>query len=188
MTTQVQKDIECYVTETLKFSKALNLTSVKDTKVFHQRFIDPSLALCEWLPQRGVLLDVGSGMGIPGVPVLLGRRGLHGVLVERRKKRAEFLRHIVRMLGLDAEIYDCDVRVLEHVQANACVARAVTRPEALLSMVSPHMVRDAVAVLPTSDEMQPAAVSDWGFEGSETVTLGRERQHVQRYRYLEGFT
>ncbi|MDQ6958911.1 MAG: class I SAM-dependent methyltransferase [Mariprofundaceae bacterium] len=184
----VQEDIERYITETLKFSRALNLTSVKDAETFQQRFIDPSLALCEWLPQQGVLLDVGSGMGIPGVPILLKRRGLHGVLVERRKKRAEFLRHIVRVLGLDADVYDCDIRALEHVQANVCVARAVTRPETLLSMVSPHMVRGAVAVLPTSDEMCPATVSDWDFEGSETVTLGNEKQHVQRYRYMEGFT
>jgi len=181
----IQEDIERYITETLKFSRALNLTSVKDAQTFHQRFIGPSLALCEWLPQQGVLLDVGSGMGIPGV---LNRRGLHGVLVERRKKRAEFLRHIVRMLGLDADVYDCDIRTLEHVQANVCVARAVTRPETLLSMVSPHMVRGAVAVLPTSDEMCPAIVTDWDFEGSEMVALGNEKQHVQRYRYMEGFT
>jgi len=184
----IQEDIERYITETLKFSRALNLTSVKDAQVFHQRFIDPSLALCEWLPQQGVLLDVGSGMGIPGVPVLLKLGGLHGVLVERRKKRAEFLRHIVRMLELDADVYDCDVRALEHVQANACVARAVTRPETLLSMVSQHMVRGAVAVLPTSDKMCPTTVSGWDFEGSEIVALGNEKQHVHRYRYLEGFT
>jgi len=184
----VQEDLERYITETLKFSRVLNLTSVKDAQAFHERFIDPSLALCEWLPQQGVLLDVGSGMGIPGVPILLNRRGLRGILVERRKKRAEFLRHIVRTLGLNAEVYDCDVRVLEHVQANACVARAVTRPETLLSMISPHMVQGAVAVLPTSGEMPLATVSGWGVEGSEKVALGNEKQHVQRYRYLEGFT
>ncbi len=188
MTAQVREDIERYLTETLKFSKAFNLTSVKNARAFHQRFIDPSLALCEWLPQQGVLLDVGSGMGIPGVPILLDRHGLHGVLVERRKKRAEFLRHIVRILGLDADVYDCDVRALEHVQANACVARAVTRPETLLSMVAPHMLQGAMAVLPTSAEMCPATVAGWDFEGTETVVSGSEKQHVQRYRYLEGFT
>lgn len=188
MTAQLSEDIEHYIAETLKFSRALNLTSVKDAKGFRQRFIDPSLALCQWLPQRGVLLDVGSGMGIPGIPILLMLRGLHGVLVERRKKRAEFLRHIVRTLTLDADVYDCDIRALEHVQANACVARAVVRPETLLHMVSPHMVPGAVAVLPTSSEMQPAAVPGWNVEGSERVALGSEKQHVQRYRYTEGFT
>jgi len=184
----MQDEIGRYIAETLKFAKALNLTSVKDTQLFRQRFIDPSLALCEWLPQQGGLLDVGSGMGIPGIPILLTRPGLHGILVERRKKRAEFLRHVVRTLTLNADVYDCDVRDLENVQASACVARAVTRPEALLNMIAPHMVRNAVAVLPTSSKIRAATVSGWHFEGSEMVALGNEKQHVQRYRHMEGFT
>lgn len=188
MIAQMREDIECYIAETLKFSNALNLTSIKNSKAFQQRFIDPSLALCEWLPQEGVLLDVGSGMGIPGVPILLARRGLHGVLVERRKKRAEFLRHIVRMLALNADVYDCDVRTLRHVQANACVARAVAQPEVLLSMIAPHMLLHAVAVLPTASEIRPATVPGWCFEGLETIAFGRVRQHVQRYSRTGGFT
>ncbi|MDQ6960365.1 MAG: class I SAM-dependent methyltransferase [Mariprofundaceae bacterium] len=188
MTAQTRENIQRYVTETIKFSKVLNLTSVKDEQVFQQHFIDPSLALCQWLPSQGVLLDVGSGMGVPGVPILLAQRGLHGVLVERRKKRAEFLRHIARMLALNADIYDCDVRALKNVQANACVARAVTRPEALLRMIAPHMVRSAVAVLPTASATRPVSVSGWHFESLEIIAFGRAKQHVQRYRCTEGFT
>jgi len=184
----MQKDIDCYIAETLKFAKVLNLTSVKDAQVFHQRFIEPSLALCAWLPQQGVLLDVGSGMGIPGIPVLLAQPALRGVLVERRKKRAEFLRHMVRTLSLNADVYDCDVRDLQDLQASACVARAVTRPATLLSMVTPHMVRSAVAVLPTASKMQAASVRGWDLEGSETIAVGSEKQHVQRYRHMGGFT
>jgi len=180
--------IERYIVETLKFSKALNLTSVKDAHLFRQRFIEPSLALCKWLPQQGILLDVGSGMGIPGIPILLARSELHGVLVERRKKRAEFLRHIVRTLRLNADVYACDVRDLKGIQASACVARAVTRPETLLNMTAPHMLRNAVAVLPTASEMQAGSVSGWDFEGSEKIALGNEQQHIQRYRRMVCFT
>jgi len=188
MTLQTQNDIQHYVTETMKFSRVLNLTSVKDEQVFRQHFIDPSLALCQWLPSQGVLLDVGSGMGVPGVPILLAQRGLHGVLVERRKKRAEFLRHIARMLTLNADVYDCDVRALQGVQANACVARAVTRPEALLRMIAPHMAQNAVAVLPTAHETRPVTVPGWGFERLETIALDHMKQRVQCYRCTECFT
>jgi len=188
MTAQVREKIQRYVTETIKFSRALNLTSVKNEEVFQQRFIGPSLALCQWLPPRGVLLDVGSGMGIPGIPILLARPGLHGILVERRKKRAEFLRHIVRMLALNTDVYDCDVKVLKNIQAHACVARAVVQPEALLRMIAPHMLRNAVAVLPTSCKTQAAAVSGWNFESTKMLALGHAKQHVQCYRRTEGFT
>ncbi len=188
MTTQIQENIQRYITETIKFSGALNLTSVKNEQAFRQHFIDPSLALCQWLPSQGVLLDVGSGMGVPGVPILLARQGLHGILVERRKKRAEFLRHIARILALNVDVYDCDVRALKNIRANACVARAVTRPEALLRMITPHMLRNAVAVLPTASDSKPATVSGWHFERLETIALERVRQHVQCYHRTEGFT
>ncbi len=188
MTAQEREDIRRYVTETIKFSRALNLTSVKDEDTFQQRFISPSLALCQWLPSRGVLLDVGSGMGIPGIPILLARRDLRGVLVERRKKRAEFLRHIVRMLALNTDVYDCDVKVLENIQAHACVARAVAQPEALLRMVAPHMLRNAVAVLPTACETDPVVMSGWHLERMETIALGHAKQQVHCYRRTEGST
>lgn len=188
MTAQLRENIQRYVTETLKFSRVLNLTSVKDEQAFRQRFIDPSLTLCPWLPSRGVLLDVGSGMGVPGIPILLAQKNLHGVLVERRKKRAEFLRHMARLLTLNADVYDCDVRALKDIQADACVARAVARPEALLCMITPHMVRGAVAVLPTASKTRPATVPGWRFEKLEIITLGRSKQHVQCYRRAEGFT
>ncbi len=178
-------DIDRYIAETLKFASVLNLTAVKEARQFKQRFIEPSLALCRWLPERGRLLDVGSGMGIPGIPILLARRKLRGLLVERRKKRAEFLRHIVRLLALNARVYDDDICLLDCLHADACVARAVTSPENLLSLVSPHMVCGAVAVLPVPGLARAADVQGWRLERVEAVGIGRKKQQIQCYRYEE---
>jgi len=178
-------DAQRYIDETLKFSKALNLTAVRDAGEFSRRFIGPSEALCKWLPDHGVLLDVGSGMGVPGVPILLRKPGLHGVLVERRKKRAEFLRHIVRLLGLDAEVHDCDVRDLTGVCADVCVARAVTRPDALLSMVAGKMAPLGRAVLPVPDSLEAFSYPGWVLESVDEVVCQGIRQHIHCYR-IEG--
>ncbi len=172
-----------YIDETMRFSKALNLTAVRTVEEFSRRFIDPSEALCRWLPDHGVLLDVGSGMGVPGIPILLCKPGLHGVLVERRKKRAEFLRHIVRTLRLDAEVHDCDVRELTAVCADACVARAVTRPEVLLPMVAPHMARQGLAVLPVPEGLQATPFSGWAVVSDEELILQGIRQRIHCYRF-----
>ncbi len=180
--------LERYVSETLRFSRALNLTAVKDAAKFHRRFVEPSLALLPWLPEQGVLLDVGSGMGVPGVPLLLARSGLRGVLVERRKKRAEFLRHLVRTLNLDADVHDCDVRELAGIRADALVARAVAKPEALLTMTAHLMAPDALAVLPTAMHTPPAGLDGWRYEGESRVPLDECVQAVHRYRRTEGFT
>jgi len=178
----VENDSQRYVDETLRFAKALNLTAVKDAGEFERRFVTPSRALCRWLPDSGTLLDVGSGMGIPGIPILLARRNLRGILVERRKKRAEFLRHIVRLLNINATVYDCDIRDLQDIQADVCVARAVTQPEALLPMIEAHMVADGLAVLPVPESLQAQVVAGWKISSDDAVCLQGLKQRIHCYR------
>jgi len=178
----VEQDIERYIQETLRFAKALNLTAIKDADEFKRRFTDPSLALCRWLPDEGVLLDVGSGMGVPGIPILLAQRQLQGVLVERRKKRAEFLRHIIRLLKINATVYDCDVRDLQGIQADACVARAVTKPESLLPMIESHMVAGGLAVLPVPESLRAQQVPGWKISSDDALCLQGLKQRIHCYR------
>jgi 16S rRNA (guanine527-N7)-methyltransferase len=52
----------------------------------------------------GLLVDVGSGAGLPGVPLLCTRPDWRGVLVEPRQKRWAFLRRVIRELELDARV------------------------------------------------------------------------------------
>lgn len=181
---RIRAACDAYVREVLRFSAALNLTSVKQAEEFHRRFVVPSLALSRWMPEHGRLLDIGSGMGIPGIPVLIACGGLHGLLVERRKKRAEFLRHVVRLLKLDAEVYDSDVQRLGCLRADVCVARAVTHPEALLAMCAPHANAGARAVFPVADDSRPASLPAWRLQ--EEGRVGEDvMQKVQIYRYAE---
>ena len=189
-----------YVREVLKFRKALNLTSIDEAEAFERRFILPSLALAEWLPERGRLLDIGSGMGIPGIPLLIAKPSLHGVLVERRKKRAEFLRHVVRKLALRAEVHDADINELACLHVDVCVARAVTDESLLLRMCARHANPDAMAVLPVPRNARPADVAGWKVAGERRVSMhgttaldgNGDDQLIRCYCYVgadsEGFT
>ena len=175
-------DIERYCHEVMRFRKALNLTSVNSEEEFNRRFVTPSLDLGQWLPETGNMLDVGSGMGVPGIPLLIAHKGLHGILVERRKKRAEFLRHVVRTLRLDADVYDADINALPSLGVDVCVARAVADQEMLLEMFTRHVNRGALAVLPVPRESCPAAVDPWVVIGEHFIRAG-EPQLVRCYRY-----
>lgn len=188
---------DLYVQEVMKFRRALNLTSISDPELFHKRFIIPSLALSRWLPEEGRVLDIGSGMGVPGIPLLIARPGLVGVLVERRKKRAEFLRHIVRKLKLNAEVYDADVNDLPSLHVDLCVARAVTDEAMLLRMCTPHANANALAVLPVPLSHQPEAADGWCLSGEHDLNIAEDKegdgiQRVRCYRYCDqtegGFT
>ena len=189
-----------YVREVLKFRKALNLTSIAQADEFESRFILPSLALVQWLPGKGRLLDIGSGMGVPGIPLLIAMPGLQGVLVERRKKRAEFLRHVVRKLSLRAEVYDADINELSCLHVDVCVARAVADESLLLQMCARHVNPGALAVLPVPRNSNRAQVAGWRVEGEHLVAMSADAvvdgsgdgQLIRCYRFdraeSEGFT
>lgn len=191
---------QAYVQEVLKFRKALNLTSIDQAGEFERRFVLPSLALAEWLPEQGRLLDIGSGMGIPGIPLLIARPELCGVLVERRKKRAEFLRHLVRKLSLHAEVYDADINELPSLHVDVCVARAVADELQLLRMCEPHANANALAVLPVPRGSKCAQAAGWEVAGEHTISIGvgiegdsdSDVQLIRCYRFVgtesEGFT
>ena len=59
-----------------------------------------SAAMAPLLPRAGSVLDVGSGAGLPGVPLALARPDLAVVLLEPLLRRATFLQEVVAELGL----------------------------------------------------------------------------------------
>jgi 16S rRNA (guanine527-N7)-methyltransferase len=110
-----------------RWSQTHNLVRYRDRGELVERHIEDALAAREVLGRRGVLLDVGSGAGLPGVPLLAVLSGWRGVLLEPRQKRWTFLRLVVRELGLDAEVVAA--RYQEYGDAgtgfDAILARAV---------------------------------------------------------------
>ncbi len=64
----------------------------------------------EWIKSGdGPLLDIGSGWGIPAIPLLLAGLDLHVTMVERSRKKADFLLLLLHRLKIDAEIVDGDL-------------------------------------------------------------------------------
>jgi 16S rRNA (guanine527-N7)-methyltransferase len=152
---------QLYCDEVMKFRKVLNLTSIKDPSVFYSTFIGPSIELSKWICDGDIVLDIGSGMGVPGIPLLIHNCNIKGVLVERRKKRAEFIRHIIRKLKLNGVAYDADINDLDPLGATVCVARAVSEVRLLLKMCDKHIVDGGKAVLPVPGDAVLPEVKGW---------------------------
>lgn len=81
----------------------LHLTAITDPGQFVARHIGESLEGAALLPNEigGVLVDLGSGNGYPGIPVGVARRGLKLVLTESSTKKASFLRIALAEAGVD---------------------------------------------------------------------------------------
>lgn len=88
-----------YVELLAKWNRAYNLTAVRDPGEMVSRHLLDSLAVLPYL-HGGSLADLGSGAGLPGIPLAIARPGLAVTLVESNGKKARFLREAVRSLPL----------------------------------------------------------------------------------------
>jgi len=98
-----------YLTELLLASPAADLTSIRDPGEVQRRHFLESLALGRALESLGLLergretraIDIGSGAGLPGVPLRIVWPSLRLTLLEAGRRKAEFLRRLISLLGLD---------------------------------------------------------------------------------------
>ena len=75
------------------------------------RHVATACAYGDPIPQGETVLDVGSGAGLPAVPLAICRPDLEVTMVERRARRAAFLDLVTASLGLDnLRVYNGDVR------------------------------------------------------------------------------
>jgi 16S rRNA (guanine527-N7)-methyltransferase len=82
-----------------RWNTVYNLTAVRDPADMVERHLLDSLSIAPCV--RGDLLaDLGSGAGLPGIPLAILEPGRQHVLIDSNGKKIRFLREAVRMLGL----------------------------------------------------------------------------------------
>jgi len=91
-----------YMKELKRWNRAYNLTGLKtEAEIIGKHFLD-SLLYLKALPSGKLrLADVGSGAGFPGLPIAIIRPDCIVTLIEPSRKKASFLRNIIRKLSLE---------------------------------------------------------------------------------------
>ncbi len=142
-----------------RWNKRINLTAIRDRPTAILRhFVEPAMALRYLAGAGPVVLDVGSGAGVPGLPLKILDPGRDCVLVEANNKKATFLMEVVDALGLEG-VSVVDERVEEAIQTgriaapvHVLTARAWTGWGALLGRITPVMAPGGRGLLFVGEE------------------------------------
>lgn len=138
-----------YLSELKKWNKFFNLTSLKsDEDIIIKHFLD-SLLYLKAMPEGELsVLDVGSGAGFPGIPLKLVRPELMMYLLEPTGKKANFLSHMVKLLGLNnTEVAGKRVEALEAMEVDLAVTRALFDIKDFCKKLAPVLKRGGTLVL-----------------------------------------
>ena len=128
-----------------------------------ERHLVNSAAVVAFLPEHGLIVDVGSGAGLPGIVIAAMRPEAQIVLVEPMERRTVWLHDVVERTGLsNVEIRRARAQELEGaLEADAVTARAVASLDKLFRWTAP-LVRDGGSVVAlkgarAADELAEAA-------------------------------
>jgi len=118
----------------------INLTGVTDPQGMALRHVLDSLTVSPLLQGAASLMDLGSGGGLPGIPLAIAHPELTVTLVESRARKAAALAELVATLGLGQRVTAVHARgeawLAEH-EVDIVVVRAVDQTARLLKTLRP---------------------------------------------------
>lgn len=154
--------------ELFEWNRFANLTAITDLKELAEKHFLDTLPLVPLIPPGSKVLDIGSGGGFPGIPLKVMRPDLHLDLIDASRKKAHFLKHLIRAL----ELHDIEARharaeaLAQEVQPEArrygvIVSKAVSKLHRFLDQALPLLRRSGMLIAmkgtAVDDELERAA-------------------------------
>lgn len=189
---------ETYRSLLLEWNEKINLTAITDPgEIMVKHFLDCILPLSYMdLPEGASFIDVGTGGGFPGIPLLIARPDLKATLIDGTKKRLVVVNEFLNELGLNADVKhvraeDAGNDKNYREQYDLATARAVTNlrdlSELCLPFVKPGGTFLAMKGPSAEEELKEAksAVSILGGTPEKTVNYNLENMGERALVFIE---
>lgn len=165
-----------------RWNRSYNLTAVRDPTIVVRRQLLDSLSVLPWVDQ-GPVLDVGTGAGLPGIPLSIARPDLNFSLLDTNGKKTRFIQQVVAELGLaNVEVIKSRVEQLDRPghyaritsRAFATLAEMAAKTTRLLAPDGCWLAMKGTEPEAERDELPPEL-------GVETVALQVPGERGQRH-------
>lgn len=153
---------DVYYRELMQWNEKFNLTAIINREAVHVKHFLDSLTLTEELRHGSdkSVIDIGSGGGLPGIPLAIILPECSITLLEATGKKAVFLRHIIETLGLE-NVHVVHGRAEEYAhipdyreQFGFVLARAVAPLNVLVELLLPFCAVGGSCIAPKKGNIE----------------------------------
>ena len=165
-------------------SETFGLLGPRELPRIWGRHVLNSALLAELIPDGSKVADVGSGAGLPGIPMAIAQPHASFTLIEPMERRSGWLVSVVEDLGLsNVEVVRARAEEVQRTDFDFATARAVAALDKLLRLLTP-LIRGSKSgtVLALKGSRAPDEILEakkrlelLGFEAPEIITLGEGR-------------
>ena len=172
-----------YVATLLLWRTRMSLTAASTAAEIVQQHVADSFAVLPHLPNGCCVADLGSGAGFPGVVLAITRPDAQVALIEARRKRASFLREVLRQAAItNAQVIEARVEALPQELIgtfDVVTSRAFGPVSEFLALSRPLLRPGGVAIAMKGPKGRDESKAQTGFDGPEIATYALE-PHGQR--------
>lgn len=168
----------------VRWNAKINLTSLRRPEEIATRHFEESLFLAKLLPPpAGLLVDIGSGAGFPGLPLKIAWPSVETVLLEPNKKKATFLKEVIRhcdLRGIEVRAERLEEAIAKGLAGRASLAtmRAVAATVELLADVRTLLIPGGRAAFFTGEREATALAKQAGFQWERPVPIPHSERRV----------
>ena len=173
-----------YTDRLAKDSETFGLLGPRELPRIWGRHVINSALLSDLVPAGSKVADIGSGAGLPGLPMAIAKPDAHFTLIEPMERRSNWLQQVISDLGINnVDVIRSRAEEVQRTDFDIATARAVAALDKLLRLLTP-LIRgsEGKTVLAMKGSRAPEEIIDaksrldlLGFDEPEIITLGQGR-------------